>query len=41
MYLLDLRVRHFVALFGKISCIVEKASLVAQMGMNLLEMWEA
>ena len=30
----------FFALFGKISCIRERASLVAQMGKNLPEMWE-
>ena len=30
----------FLALFGKISCIHERASLVAQIGKNLPEMWE-
>ena len=30
----------FFALFGKISCIHERASLVAQIGKNLPEMWE-
>ena len=30
----------FFALFGKISCIHERASLVAQIRKNLPEMWE-